>query len=739
MARIQVFQGGNIQRNMPTSARFRPADYGPGALTVGLQQAGRAIGEYAQKQDEIEDVKARVEANKLAIEHNERARQVKQRVTQTLGDGAEAAAEEGAVELEDAARDVLGRASPRAKLLLEGTLAEKVGQTKDTLFSHGFREKVNAFEDTSVARINSVVEAASDEDDEASALAMLDEVRVLNEQRAGFFGKGQDWLASEDRKVISTFYKSRALKLAAGPSGSALAAIEYATSNRGNLSDDDYNGIVSAYNDNALDEMATSIVDGAQLPTATVEERDPLAPLEEGEEPQQTRFLDPKAFFKSFTVPHEGSTYVIDSNGAGVKYGINAAYNPGVDVKSLTEAQAAEIFRKKYFEKSGADKLPPALAAVHVDTFYLNEREATRMLKESGGDVDRYIQLRRNFLNGLVRKNPGKFGKYQRGWENRTTALAEFANRQGTDGTPMPVDPGDSLDGFRERVMQRNDIGLALKRKLIQRAEQRRSDERQERAIVEDEASRELTTAITALGQNFTDVKQLPQDAWLQASPATRASLTEAAKSNVQNKPVPLNVEAQIGFIQTFAPEKLADPKVLEDLAAKGVPASRLADLARTGGAAMGQGVKPGKIQPVSSSQLEAIARPAFEAQGLFLWTIEEGKHRGKKEEERKSDAQRQIRAMGMLRGYANQWAANNPGKTADEATIRGWVANVSRRVQYNGEARPFFDLSDDQLILSMSEADRRSIVRKLMENGLPAQPELIADYYRRLYVGRQR
>lgn len=738
MARVKVFEGGNIQRQMPTQERYRPADYGPGGLATGLQQAGKGLAEVVQRQDEVEDLKARVEANRLAIEQDDVARQISRRVKETLGEGAEAAAEQGATELDQATKDILGRAGPRARLLLESTLAHKVGTAKDEFFSHGFREKATALETSTVARINRVVETASDVDDEAAALAMLSEIRGLNEQRASFFGKGEDWLALEDQKVVSQFYKSRTLKLAVGPNGSALAAIEYATANRANLTDDDYNSIVTAYNDNALDDLVAAMQDGAPLPSATTETRDPLAPLPEDEE-EQTRFLDPVAFFKSFTVPHEGRTYVVDSNGAGVKYGINAAFNPGVDVKNLTEAQAARIFTEKYFKRSGADKLPPALAAVHADTFFLNEKQAMKMLKESGGDVDRYLQLRRNFLNGLARTNPAKYGRYQRGWENRTAALEQFANRQGTDGRPMPVSPDTPLDDYRAQVMARTDIGLTLKRKLIARAEQRRAEVRQERAIVEEEAQRALTTAITALGQNFTDIKQLPQDAWLRASPATRAALTEAAKTNRENKPVPLNVEAQIGFIQTFAPEKLADPAVQQDLMRKGVPASRIADLAQQGGQALGRkaGAKP---DPVSTSQLEGVARPAFEAAGIHLWTLEGRDSEGRKVKsgtERQEDSARKLRAMQMLQGYANQWAANNPGKVADENTIRGWVANVLRRVQHGETNKPFFDLSDDQVVINMSAADRESIKRRLREGGLPVTTQNVAEYYRRLYIGR--
>ena len=84
--------------------------------------------------------------------------------------------------------------------------------------------------------------------------------------------------------------------------------------------------------------------------SATVE-----AVTDEGEGTR--RALDARAFFNAFTVPHEGAAYVIDSNGHGAKYGVNAQYNPGVDVKNLTQEGAFRIFKKNYYEKSVSVRL----------------------------------------------------------------------------------------------------------------------------------------------------------------------------------------------------------------------------------------------------------------------------------------------------------------------------------------------------------------------------------------------
>lgn len=720
MARVEIFRGGNVERMGTTGARYRPADFSSSPIAEGLQSAGKALGQAVERQDEVEDFKAKVEANRLAIEHVELSRLLGQKVKQTLGEGAEAAAEQSLEKLRKGSADILGRASPRARLLLESEFGIRNATTGDSWVDHGFREKVTAFDSSSQARIDQTLEAAADEPDEDKARLLLEPVRQLTAERARFFGRGEEWQDVEEQKHISQFYKSRALKMATGPDGSAYSAIEYANANRAYLSDADYNSILSAYHDNALDELAYSDIDGMPIPNTAV------TPTDDG------RRLDPISFFKEFVSPHEGSALVTDSNGALVKYGVNAAYHPGENIKGMTEARAAQIFKEKYYEPSGADKLPPGLAAVHTDTYWLNQKQAAKILKESGGDVDRYIALRRTFLNGLVRRDPGKYGKYQKGWENRTKALADYAAMLGGDGRSagLAVGPDTSVEEFRQQTMARTDIGLALKTKLIQRAEARRSDARQERSIQEEEAARDLTQSMTALGDGFTDIKQLPQGAWLRASPAVKAQLTDAAKTNKENKPLSPEVLRDIGFMQTFAPEKLADPKVQAQLAARGVPATKIAQLAQQGGQALGA-IAGAKADPIPRGTLESLARPAFEASGHFLWTTEE-KQPKRKAEERQREAQKQLQLLSFLGDAAQTWAVNNPGKKADETTIKGWIGTALRM---GSRQEPIGTLNDSQVVLEMSAHDREAIKRKLRSAGLPVTVENVATYYRRMLI----
>ncbi|MCI0706050.1 MAG: hypothetical protein L0Y80_01015 [Ignavibacteriae bacterium] len=57
------------------------------------------------------------------------------------------------------------------------------------------------------------------------------------------------------------------------------------------------------------------------------------------------------------TLNHEGG-YVSDPNDAGgeTKYGISKRAYPKLNIKRLTRAQAAEIFKQDYFDAVGAEK-----------------------------------------------------------------------------------------------------------------------------------------------------------------------------------------------------------------------------------------------------------------------------------------------------------------------------------------------------------------------------------------------
>jgi lysozyme family protein len=128
-----------------------------------------------------------------------------------------------------------------------------------------------------------------------------------------------------------------------------------------------------------------------------------------------------------FTFTHEGGYNPKDSNGAEVNMGINKEHNPDVDVKNLTKEGATKLYRERYWDKIGGDQLAaqnPQLATAAFDTAVLaGPDRAKKLLAQAGGDVNKFIELRQQYLDGLVAKNPEKYGPYKAAWDTRTNDL----------------------------------------------------------------------------------------------------------------------------------------------------------------------------------------------------------------------------------------------------------------------------------------------------------------------------
>ena len=124
------------------------------------------------------------------------------------------------------------------------------------------------------------------------------------------------------------------------------------------------------------------------------------------------------------TFRFEGGYNPRDANGVPVNFGINQAYHPGVDVSKLTKDQARDIYKRQYWDAIEADKLDPRLQHMAFDTAVISgPAKAKELLAASGGDPAKFMQLREQFEEGLVKSDPAKYGKYQQSWANRRADL----------------------------------------------------------------------------------------------------------------------------------------------------------------------------------------------------------------------------------------------------------------------------------------------------------------------------
>lgn len=96
--------------------------------------------------------------------------------------------------------------------------------------------------------------------------------------------------------------------------------------------------------------------------------------------------------------------YVNDPRDPGgeTNMGISKRSYPHLDIPNLRKEEAAEIYRRDYWMKSGANELEWPLCLTHFD-FAVNAGtwRAEKTLDESEGDVERYNELRENFYRSI--------------------------------------------------------------------------------------------------------------------------------------------------------------------------------------------------------------------------------------------------------------------------------------------------------------------------------------------------
>lgn len=225
---------------------------------------------------------------------------------------------------------------------------------------------------------------------------------------------------------------------------------------------------------------------------------------------------DPATVIDYVINKHEGG-YVADDAGKGpTKFGINGKANGLSDkqVENLTLDQARDIYRKKYWNAIDADKLDPSIRAMAFDTA-VNQGvdKAKQLLAQSGGDVTKFAELRREAYTKLVQSNPGKYQKYEKGWMSRVDDLEASAKGQ-TQSLSSMLSRTDSIADPEDREMTRT-------------------------RIKQQWAEKELVTA-----QDYEQKRQKAQDiafqqegAWTNVPPQLWAELKQADKAALMNRP----------------------------------------------------------------------------------------------------------------------------------------------------------------------------------------------------------
>lgn len=152
-----------------------------------------------------------------------------------------------------------------------------------------------------------------------------------------------------------------------------------------------------------------------------------MSKLDELSDDEYNRFYDSL----KFTINWEKG-YVNDPKDPGgeTKWGISKTFHPNEDIKNLTPERAAEIYYLEYWQPSGANFLQYPLCAVVFDTAVLcGVGRAVRWLRESKGDPNVLVNLRRNHHVDRVKQKPNQ-KKFLVGWLNRTNDLIKLIEIQ---------------------------------------------------------------------------------------------------------------------------------------------------------------------------------------------------------------------------------------------------------------------------------------------------------------------
>ena len=121
--------------------------------------------------------------------------------------------------------------------------------------------------------------------------------------------------------------------------------------------------------------------------------------------------------------------------GGETKYGISKRAYPDVDIKSLTLAEAEQIYYNDYWLKAGCDTMDKDLAIVVFDAAvncgvgrtksWLAELNEKVDLVEGKRKARWMIQRRIQYYKDIVVKKPA-LNKFLKGWLNRVNDLSKY-------------------------------------------------------------------------------------------------------------------------------------------------------------------------------------------------------------------------------------------------------------------------------------------------------------------------
>ena len=129
----------------------------------------------------------------------------------------------------------------------------------------------------------------------------------------------------------------------------------------------------------------------------------------------------------TFTLKWEGG-YSNDPNDPGgeTKWGISKRAHPELDIKNLTEGEAAKIYHTNYWTPLKCDKFDLPMAVCVFDTAVNCGVHRTTKLLEGCTTFKELLAHRIDYYARLITTKP-VLRKYYKGWINRVVDLRKYA------------------------------------------------------------------------------------------------------------------------------------------------------------------------------------------------------------------------------------------------------------------------------------------------------------------------
>lgn len=174
--------------------------------------------------------------------------------------------------------------------------------------------------------------------------------------------------------------------------------------------------------------------------------------------PEQEKLFTPtqgvSSRFRSFD---ESVNFVIDTlentpevtpDGKGnVRFGINSVANPDIDLNTLTKDGAKKIYKDRYWDAIGADKLPENIRFAAFDSAVVQGVGRTKeWLRESNNDPQKFMELRREGFSEIG-------GENLEGWNSRLDIVGG-ATRYGNILDQLPPDVVAAKKDAMERKIE---------------------------------------------------------------------------------------------------------------------------------------------------------------------------------------------------------------------------------------------------------------------------------------------